>query len=200
MKNINLTLLLIIFSLQIISAQSNQENKIEGVRTEGEYRKLNLLNNTDNFYFMLKLDTTILVYKSFIVKKRIIGTSEEIFIYRNSKRISINDNSEYYFLGIKNDRFAIFDMGTAATRELMIYDLYEEKEIFKIVYHGGYLVLENNSIHYKSEVKIDDENLKPKCPPDIEVLSYKIYLEEQYFDFRDLKTVHTGKYICSFIE
>ena len=199
MKNVNLIVILIIFSIQIVTAQSSQENKIKSVRTETEYRKLNLLINTDNFNFTQKLDTTILVYKSFTVTKRIIGTSEEVFIYRNSKRISLNDNSRYYFLGIQNDRFAIFDEGTAATRELMIYDLYTEKEILNIVYHGD-LVLKNDLVYYKSEVKIDDEKLKPKCPPDIEALSYKIYLEEQHFDFQDLKIIHTGKYTCSFEE
>ena len=199
MNNINLTVILIIISLQIISAQSIQENKIEGIRTEAEYRKLNLLNNTDNFNFTQKLDTIIIAYKSFIVKKRLDCTSELISIYRNNKRMPISDILGYYFLGIKNERFAIFDEGTTNTRELMIYDLYEEKEIFKIVYQSN-LVIENNSIHYKSEVKIDDEKLKPKCLPDIEVLSYKIYLEEQYFDFQDLKIIHTGKYICSFVE
>ncbi|NOQ26137.1 MAG: hypothetical protein GQ564_12300 [Bacteroidales bacterium] len=199
MKNINLTLILIIISLQIIFAQSSQENKIDGKRTEAEYRKLGLLDNTDNFSFTKSLDTTILMYKSFTVKKRIIETSEEILIYRSNKRIYLRDNLSYYFLGIVNDRFAIFDEGTSNTRGLMIFDLHEEKELINIVYISD-LVLENNTILFKSEVKINDEKLKPNCPPDIEVLSNKIYLEEQYFDFQKLEIIYTGKYICSFME
>ncbi len=199
MKNITLTIILIIISLQIIPAQSSQENKIEGIKIEAEYRKLGLLDNTDNFSFTKSLDTTILIYKSFTVKKRIIETSEEILIYRNNKRIYIKDNLGYYFLGLVNDRFAIFDEGTSNTRGLMIFDLYEEKELINIVYLSD-LVLKNNSILFKSEVIINDEKLRPYCPPDIEVLSNKIYLEEQYFDFQNLKIIHTGKYICSFME
>lgn len=199
MKNINLTLILIIISSQIISAQSRLENKIGGTRTKAEYQKLGLLKKTDNFSFIQSSDTTILVYKFFIVNKRMIETSEEIVINHNNKSMPISDILGYYFLGIKNERFAIFDEGTTTTRGLMIYDLYTEKEVINITYHGN-LVLENNSIHYKSEVEINDEKLKPKCPPDIEVLSYKIYLEEQYFDFHDLKIIHTGKYSCSFVE
>lgn len=195
----NLTLILIIISLQIISAQSGQENKIEGIRTESEYRKLGLLSNTDNFNFTQKLDTIIIVYKFFTATKRLDCTSEEISIYRYNKRMSISDILGYYFLGIMNDRYAIFDEGTTNTRGLIIYDLYEEKELINIVYQSD-LVLKNNLMYYKSEVEIDDEKLKPKCPPDIEVLSYKIYLEEQYFDFQDLKIIHTGKYFCSFVE
>ena len=199
MKIFNLTVILIIISLQIVSAQSGQENKIEGVRTENEYRKTGLLNNTDNFKFTQKLDKIIIEYKFFTVTKKLDCTSEEISIYHNNKRMSISDISGYYFLGIKNERFAIFDEGTTNTRGLIIYDLFDEKEIFNIVYRGD-LVIENNLIHFKTEVKINDEKLKPKCPPEIEALSYKIYLEEQYFDFQDLKVNRTGRYICSFIE
>jgi len=199
MKNINLTLILIIISLQIISAQSSQENKIDGIRTEAEYQKLGLLSNPDNFSFTQRLDTNILVYKFFTVTKRIIETSEEILIYRSNKRIDIKDNLGYYFLGLVNDRFAIFDEGTSNTRGLMIFDLYEEKELINIVYLSD-LMLKNNSILFKSEVIIKDEKLKPYCPTDIEVLSNKIYLEEQYFDFQKLEIIYTGKYICSFME
>lgn len=194
-----LTLILITNSFQIIFAQNSFENTITGIRTEIEYQELGLLNNSDNFNFSQRLDTIILVYKYFTVKKRMTETSEEIFIYCNNKKVPINNFSGYYFLGIKNDRFVIFDKGTAATRDLVIYDLYKKSRLFEIVYYGN-LILKNKLLHFKTEVIIDDEKLKPKCPSDIESLSYKIYLEEQYIDFHDLEIIHTGKYFCSFIE
>ena len=199
MRKITLTIVFIAISLGMLLGQNIQENKIEGNKTNKEYQELGLLSGTDNFNFIEKQDTFILEYKNYLVKKRLIETSEETFIYNDSKEISVNENSIYYFLGIQNDRFAIFDEGTSATRELMVYDLQTEKEVFKIVYQGD-LFLQDNSLYYKTEVKIENEELKPKCPPDIEALSYKIYLEEQYFDFQKLKVVHTGNYTCSFIE
>ena len=185
MRKITLTIVFIAISLGMLLGQN--------------IKKQGLLSGTDNFNLIEKQDTFILEYKNYLVKKRLIETSEETFIYHDSKEISVSDNSSYYFLGIKNERFAIFDEGTSATRELMVYDLQTEKEVFKIVYQGD-LSLQDNSLYYKTEVKLENEELKPKCPPDIEALSYKIYLEEQYFDFQKLKVVHTGNYTCSFIE
>ena len=198
MKHVSLTLILILTLIQIVFAQSSQENIIKGLRTGTENQKLGLLKNTDNFNFTQKHDTIIIVYKNYTVTKRLDCTSEEIYIYRNDW-MRVYDNSCCYFIGIKNDRYAIFDEGTSNTRVLMIYDLIEEKEVLDLTYYLD-LKIENNSIYFETEVKIKDESLKPKCPPEIEDIPYKIYLEKQYFDFKDLNVVHTGEFTCSFME
>ncbi len=199
MKNINLTFIILIAFVQVLSAQSSQHNMIEGTRTEAEYQKFGLLKNTDNFSFKQKHDTTILVYKSFSIAKKSECTSEEIFIYPCNSVMSEKTFLGDYFLGIINDRYAIFDEGTSNIRGLMIYDLIEEREVLDVTYYLD-LKLENNSIYFDTKVEIKDENLKPKCPPEIEDITYKIYLEKQYFDFDNLSVVHTGEYKCACIE
>ena len=199
MRSINLTVILFITLFQLASAQSIKDNIVKGIRTETEYQKLDLLKNTDNFNYDKNLDTNIIIYKSCIVKKRLLEVSEEIVIFHNGKTQNINNDSMYYFLGIKNNRYAIFDRGTSNERELIIYDFVKEKEVLKETYYSN-LKIENNAIYFDAEAIIKDDNLKPKCPPEIEDLSYKIYLEKLYFDFQYLKIVHTGKYICTFIE
>jgi len=198
MKNLSLTFILIALLLQTVLAQNSQKNKIEGARIEVDYQKLGLLKNTDNFSFIQKVDSIIILYKYFTVTKKLDCTSEDVSIYKKNN-IVVYNNSCCYFIGIKNDRYAIFDEGTSNTRGLMVYDLLEEREVLNLVYYLD-LKIENNSIYFDAEVKIKDENLKPKCPPEIEDIPYKIYLEKQYFSFQDLKVIHTGIYTCSFVE
>jgi len=199
MKNTLLTAIIIIICFQNLMGQTRTTNKIDGERSELECRKIGLLKNTDHFSHIEKHDTIIITYKYFTVAKKMIETSENIYIYPNGNSTAILHKSSYYFLGIIKDRYAIFDEGTTATRGLMIYDLMDNEELINITYQGN-LFIENNSIHYKTTVQADAIKIKPKCPPAIDKLPNRIYLEEQYYDFQNLKTIHTGNYICSFME
>ena len=80
MRNITLTIFFSVISLSILFGQNIQENKIVGIRTNADYQKFGLLSNTDNFNFIEKLDIFIIEYKDYIVKKRLVETSEEISI------------------------------------------------------------------------------------------------------------------------
>ena len=102
MRSINLTVILFITLFQLASAQSIKDNIVKGIRTETEYQKLDLLKNTDNFNYDKNLDTNIIIYKSCIVKKRLLEVSEEIVIFHNGKTQNINNNSYYKFITEKS--------------------------------------------------------------------------------------------------
>jgi len=190
MKQSILVFIFILLSGQIIALNTKFENNDE-----------NLLRQSDSYTIQRKNDTTIISYKSFKVIKTLIEVSEQINIIdifaENIEPIFSNDN--YYFLGIKNDRYAIFDKGTTATRELMIFDLIKKELVFEIVNRDG-LEIQDHILYYQAIVTIDDEKKRPICSPEIEALSYKIYLERQGFDFQTLEIIKTGDYTCYFEE
>ncbi len=185
-----------IIILTYINCINGQE--IQKTALTSDYNSIVLLGSTDGYSYDTKNDTSILKYKDFIVSIRIIEVSQDIRIFSEAKQANVFYNSNYYFKGLINNRFAIFDEGTTNIRGLMIYDLVKDCEVLNISYQDN-LLISNNAIAYKTEVYLEPR-LRPKCPEEIEQMPFKIYLEKQLFDFETLKIIKTGKYICSFME
>ena len=110
---------IILFSISIAFCQ---KQKI----TDSKFKKLSIIENTDDFEFVEYKDSTVLKYKSFTVSKKHNEDLGETIIINNNKEVFTIDEYPAYFQGLV-DNFLILDLGSSATRGLKIYDLVQKK-------------------------------------------------------------------------
>ena len=176
---------IILFSISIAFCQ---KQKI----TDSKFKKLSIIENTDDFEFVEYKDSTVLKYKSFTVSKKHNEDLGETIIINNNKEVFTIDEYPAYFQGLV-DNFLILDLGSSATRGLKIYDLVQKKIIFKSIFYNN-LVVNNKKIYFKTDLNISDGNNKPYCP------EMQSIIEEHIFDINTLKLIKSGNYECTYLE
>ena len=176
---------IILFSVSIAFCQKQKT-------TESKFKKLSIIENTDDFEFVEYKDSTVIKYKSFTVSKKHSEELGEIIIINNNKELFIIDEYPAYFQGLV-DNFLILDLGSSATRELKIYDLDRKKVILESIYYNN-LVVKNKKIYFKTDLNISDGNNKPDCP------EMQSTIEKHIFNFKTLKLIKSGNYDCAYLE
>ncbi len=176
---------IILFSVSIGFCQKQKT-------TNSKFKKLSIIENTDEFEFVEYKDSTVFKYKSFTVSKTYNEELGETIIINNNKELFTIDEYPAYFQGLV-DNFLILDLGSSTTRELKIYDLDQKKVIFESIYYNN-LIVKNKKLYFNTDLNISNRNNQPDCP------EMQSIIEKHIFAFNTLKLIKSGTYDCAYLE
>ena len=167
--------------------------------------KGNTLMNTDLYELINSEQSNIYYYDN--TSYEIITTAHKetngyvitIGNIENESAFTIGEEWGLYFQGLIG-HYMIIDEGTGTMRDLSVYDLQEQKVVFKNGYVGSLEVIEGK-IHFLDQVQLQKESEKPECPQELIDIGYGIgYVEKLSYEITQKKLNRSGKYLCWYFE
>ncbi|MDG1840858.1 MAG: hypothetical protein P8I93_00770 [Crocinitomicaceae bacterium] len=167
--------------------------------------KGNTLMNTDPYELINSEQSNIYYYDN--TSYEIITTAHKetngyvITIGNIEKESAFTIGEEWglYFQGLIG-HYMIIDEGTGTMRDLSVYDLQEQKVVFKTGYVGSLEVIEGK-IHFLDQVQLQKESEKPECPQELIDIGYGIgYVEKMIYNLNKKSLIKTGVYECYYFE
>ncbi|MDB4344253.1 hypothetical protein OAA35_00060 [bacterium] len=186
----------IIYLKRLLDLRSSEE--INALITNG-----NKFPGTDLYELTAHTESPVYTYPSFqITTVPHEETNGYVITIKNVKSdlsFTIGEEWGLYFQGLIG-HYMIIDEGTGTMRDLSVYDLQEQKVVFKNGYVGS-LEMIKGKIHFLDQVQIEKESEKPECPQEIIDIGYGIgYVEKLIYDIEKGKMKRTGEYQCWYFE
>ena len=163
----------------------------------------NKFPGTDVYELTGHTESPVYTYPSFqittVPHKETNGYVITIKNIENESAFTIGEEWGLYFQGLIG-HYMIIDEGTGNMRDLSVYDLQEQKMVFRNGYVGSLEVIEGK-IHFLDQVQIKKESEKPECPQELIDIGYGIgYVEKLIYDIDKGKMKRTGEYQCWYFE
>ena len=163
----------------------------------------NKFPGTDVYELTAHTESPVYTYPSFqittVPHKETNGYVITIKNIENESAFTIGEEWGLYFQGLIG-HYMIIDEGTGTMRDLSVYDLQEQKVVFKNGYVGSLEVIEGK-IHFLDQVQLQKESEKPECPQELIDIGYGIgYVEKLIYDIDKDKLKRTGEYQCWYFE
>lgn len=163
----------------------------------------NQFPGTDVYELTAHTESPVYTYPSFqittVPHKETNGYVITIGNIENESAFTIGEEWGLYFQGLIG-HYMIIDEGTGTMRDLSVYDLQEQKVVFKNGYVGSLEVIEGK-IHFLDQVQLKKESEKPECPQELIDIGYGIgYVEKLIYDIDKGKMKRTGEYQCWYFE
>jgi len=163
----------------------------------------NKFPGTDAYELTAHTESPVYTYPSFqittVPHKETNGYVITIKNIENESAFTIGEEWGLYFQGLIG-HYMIIDEGTGTMRDLSVYDLQEQKVVFKNGYVGSLEMIEGK-IHFLDQVQLQKESEKPECPQELIDIGYGIgYVEKLIYDIDKGKKNRTGEYQCWYFE
>lgn len=175
--------------------------------SSGEITSLRTNSNkfpgTDDYELTINEKSAVYTYDSYqittVPHKETNGYVITIGNIEKESSFTIGEEWGLYFQGLIG-HYMIIDEGTGTMRDLSVYDLQEQKMVFRNGYVGS-LKVQEGKIHFLDQVQLQKESEKPECPQELIDLGYGIgYVEKLVYDIDKGKMKRTGEYQCWYFE
>ena len=163
----------------------------------------NTLMNTDLYELTNNEGSKVYNYNAYkittTVHKETNGSIIAIYNKENDSSFTIGEEWGLYFQGLIGN-YVIIDEGTGNMRDLSVYDIQQQKMVFRNGYVGSLEIIERE-IHFFDQVQINKETEKPECPQELIDIGYGIgYVEKLSYEITQKKLNRSGKYLCWYFE
>lgn len=165
-----------------------------------DYKKFQLLKNSDKFEYYSNQDSTLFVYPSFKISTINLtdNAGQMIHVFKEDKMYSIDTDAGWFHGVVGNNLIIMESTSSIGYLKVLNIDDLKERIAQRIV---DDIELKENMLFFNEKIEIEDASKRPECPS--ELLQYKDqlgYVETVSFNLTTYEISRTGKIACVYFE